>query len=255
MVPLRIAFLGQCHTVGYAGVPADSTFPEVCRSTVQASRPQYRVEIDPQPYYHPAELPDVVRTVLRHKPKVVVLEVVGWLTVAGETPLDLSRLPRGIRNTWQRVRFMRRATRFVAERTRGSELVHQVRTSTLELASSVLRPLMREMPRATLAEYETCVANALTAIRASGVTPVVQGPGAASFSVDSQHIPPDILERYRGVEAMARRVATAHSAIYVDRWDTVAGNFFLPGSPRPSMRGHSVWGHLLADHLLREGVV
>jgi hypothetical protein len=255
MIPLRIAFLGQCHTVGYAGVPADSTFPEVCRSAVQASRPQHRVEIDPQPYYHPAELPDVLRKVLRHQPKVVVLEVVGWLTVAGETPLDLSRLPRGVRNTWQRVRFMRRATRYVAERTRGSELVHQVRTSTLELASSVLRPLLREMPRATLTEYEACVANALTAIRESGVTPVVQGPGAATFSVDFQHIPPDIMERYRGVEAMARRVASAHGAIYVDRWDTVSSSFFLPGSPRPTMKGHSVWGHLLADHLLREGVV
>ncbi len=252
---LRIAFLGQCHTVGYPGVPADSTFPEVCRSVVQASRPQHRVEIDPQPYYHPAELPDVVRSVLRRHPRTVVLEVVGWLTVAGEVPLDLSRLPRGVRSAWQRVRFMRRATRFVAEQTKSSALVHQVKTSTLELASGVLRPLLRAMPRATLAEYELCVSDALKAIREAGSVPVVQGPAAAKFTVDFQSIPPDIMERYRAVEQMARRVATAHEAVYVDRWDTVASGFFIPGTPRPNLRGHSVWGHLLADHLLREGVV
>ena len=255
MTRLRIAFLGQCHTVGYHGVPADATFPEVCRSVVQASRPGHRVEIEAQPYYHPAELAEVARTVLRHRPRVVVLEVVGWLAIAGNTPLDLSRLPKGVRTAWQRVRFMRRATRHVQERTPSSALVHTVRTGVLELASSALRPLMREMPRATLPEYELCVADALRLIREGGATPVVQGPGAARFSVDSKKIPADILERYRAVEQMARRVAQANGALYVDRWDTVSGDFYLPGEFRPTMKGHSVWGHLLADHLLREGIV
>jgi hypothetical protein len=255
MTRLRLAFLGQCHTVGYQGVPADSTFPEVCRSVVQASRPEHRVEIEAQPYYHPAELPEVVRKVLRHHPRVVVLEVVGWLAVAGDTPLDLSRFPKGIRTAWQRVRFMRRATRFVAHRTPSDALVHQVRSGALELASSALRPLMREMPRATMAEYETSVNAALQQIREGGATPVVQGPGAARFNVEAKTIPPDILERYRAVEQMARRAAETHGALYVDRWDTVSGDFYLPGSARPTLHGHSVWGHLLADHLLREGVV
>jgi len=255
MTQLRIAFLGQCHTVGYHGVPADSTFPEVCRSVVQASRPGHRVEIEAQPYYHPAELPEVLRTVLRHRPRVVVLEVVGWLAVSGKTPLDLSRFPKGVRNAWQRVRFMRRATRYVSERTAGEAIVHQVRTGVLELASSALRPLMREMPRATMPEYEQCVNDALRTIREAGVTPVVQGPAAARFHVDSKRIPPDILERYRAVEQMARRAAMANQALYVDRWDTVSNEFFLPNSFRPTLEGHSVWGHLLADHLLREGIV
>jgi hypothetical protein len=255
MIPLRIGFVGQCHTVGYPGVPADSTFPEVCRSVVQASRPEHRVEILPQPYYHPTELSEVVRTLLRRRPRVVVLEVVGWLTVAGETPLDLSHLPRGIRSAWQRVRFMRRASRFVTERTGGSGVIHKVGASALEAASGVLRPLLRAMPRASLAEYGTCVSQALTMIAAAGVMPVVQGPGAASFTVDAPHIPPDIMDRYRAVHEMALRLATHHRALFVERWDTVAGGFYIPGSPRPTMRGHSVWGHLLADHLLRAGVV
>jgi hypothetical protein len=75
------------------------------------------------------------------------------------------------------------------------------------------------------------------------------------MGLDSKKIASDALQRYRAVLAMARRLAAAHNALFVDRWDTVAGNFYLPGSARPTTSGHSVWGHLLADELLRAGVV
>jgi hypothetical protein len=65
----------------------------------------------------------------------------------------------------------------------------------------------------------------------------------------------DAIERYRAVEAMARRVASANDVLYVDRWDSVTPRFFNPGSIRPTPEGHLMWGHLLADELLNAGIV
>jgi hypothetical protein len=256
MSRLVVAFVGQCHTVGYPGVPPDAAFPEVCRGVLQASRPGHQVGIIVEPYYHPAQLSGAVRSVLRERPRAVVVEVVGWLAITGTSAVDLSRLPGGVRSAYQRAQFLRRASRFVADKTGGVELVHRVHTSALALAHSVLAPLLPRYPRATVADYEGCVADALTLIRQTpGVTPVVQGPGAATFAVEAKGLASDAVSRYRAVNEMARRVATAHAALYVDRWDTVAGDFYLPGTSRPGRQGHSVWGHLLADRLLQSGAV
>jgi hypothetical protein len=255
MSRLAIAFLGQCHVRGYEGVPPDATFPEVCRNIVQASRPGHHVELIAETYQHPAHLHAAVTAALARRPRVVVIEVVGWLAIAGSSVLDLSRLPRGIRSAYQRGQHLRRVSRSIIRKTEGSALIHSVRTNALALASSLLQPLLPRLPRPTIAEYEACVSSALSLIASQGVTAVVQGPGAGNFAVSSKRLPDDAVERYRAVSEMARRVATEHGALYVDRWDTVAGGFFIPGTTRPTKRGHSTWGHLLADHLLRAGVV
>lgn len=255
MSRINVAFVGQCHTVGYAGVPPDAAFPEVCRRVLQASRPDHRVELTVEPYYHPAELRDAVAKVLRGKPRVVVIEVVGWLAIAGSNAVDLSKLPRGIRSTFERTRYFRRTRQHIAQQTRGDGLIVNIQTNALALAGSVLRPLLPRMPRPSVVDYEACVVDALSLIAAAeGTTAVIQGPGG-NLAVTSKPLPPDATQRYRAVHEMARRVAEANGALYVDRWDTVTGGFFLPGTTRPTAEGHSVWGHLLADELLRAGVV
>lgn len=144
----------------------------------------------------------------------------------------------------------------MAEKTQGAGFIHAVQTNALALVSSVVRPLLPRLPRATVADYESCVSGALALVGAvEGTTAVVQGPGAGNFALESKGLASDAIERYRAVNEMARRVAEAHGALYVDRWDTVASGFFIPGTTRPTMQGHSVWGHLLAEQLLSAGIV
>ena len=256
MSRLAVAFIGQCHVSGYPGVPADNAFPEVCRGVLQASRPEHRIEVIAETYNHPAELQGAVRAALQKRPRAVVIEVVGWLAVTGSSFVDLSRLPRGIRSAHERGRHLRRMSAVVTRKTRGAGLIHAVKTNAFALVSSVVRPLLPRMPRATIADYESCVAGALELIATvEGTTAVVQGPGAGNFAMESKGLASDAVERYRAVEAMASRVAAAHGALFVDRWDSVSSGFFIPGTTRPTMRGHSVWGRLLADQLLRAGIV
>lgn len=107
-----------------------------------------------------------------------------------------------------------------------------------------------------MADYERCLEGALgTIAQQPGVEVVIQGPGAPNLTLDSRGLAPDAIERYRAVERMARRVATAHGALYVDRWDTVSAGFFFPGSIRPTSDGHSTWGYLLAERLMAECLV
>jgi len=42
---LRLAFFGQCHTLGYQHVPTEDTFPEVARRAIEAARPGVTVRI------------------------------------------------------------------------------------------------------------------------------------------------------------------------------------------------------------------
>jgi hypothetical protein len=254
---LTIAFVGQCHTVGYPGVPPDVAFPQVCREVVQASRRDQHVEIRLQPYYHPVELESAVTAVLRARPRVVVIEVVGWLAVTGTRAVDLSRLPPGVRQAYQRVRHFRHVSRVIAAKVPvGTGPVFRAATTVDSLAGGVLKPLLPRYPRPTLAEYEECVSGALQLVAShEGSDAVVQGPGAPNLAMDSRGIAPDVLERYRAVNEMASRAAAAHGALFVNRWDTVTNGFYGPGSIRPTAGGHSVWGQLLAAELLRAGVV
>lgn len=126
----------------------------------------------------------------------------------------------------------------------------------MAMASSLLQPLLPRYPRPSVGEYEDSVADAIALIRSEpGTSAVVQGPGAPNLALDSKRMAPDAMERYRAVNEMARRVAAAHGALYVDRWDTVTGSFFIPGTTRPTRNGHSVWGHLLAEQLLSAGLL
>ena len=252
---LSIAFVGQCHTVGYPGVPPDVAFPRVCREVIQAARPDQQVEILLQPYYHPSELEAAVRAIVPKAPRVVIIEVVGWLAVTGTRAVDLSRLPKGIRTTYERVRHFRHVSRLaVSAVPGGADAVWRAQKGLAYVAGHMLKAIVPRYPRPTVEEYETCVADALALIP-STITPVIQGPGAPNLDLNARGIASDAMERYRAVNAMARRVAESHKALFVDRWDTVTRGFYNDGSFRPSADGHSVWGHLLADSLLAAGVV
>lgn len=256
MSRLTIGFLGQCHVRGYDGVPADHAFPQVCRDVIQASRPEQQVELVAETYHHPAQLPHVTTAILRHRPRIIVIEVVGWLAVSGSRVLDLSRLPGPVRSAYERRRHLRSVAHHVSERTREASAIHVVKTGALALANGLLQPLLPRYPRPTVEGYEACVAAALQQIQADpAVTAVVQGPGAGNFAAGSKRLPADAVARYRDVQAMARRVAEQHQALFIDRWDTVGGGFFINGTTRPTLQGHSAWGHLLADELLRAGLV
>ncbi|HYC93850.1 MAG TPA: hypothetical protein VEO54_31905 [Thermoanaerobaculia bacterium] len=251
MTALTIAFVGQCHTVGYPGVPPDAAFPEVCRADIQASRPERDVRVHLQPYYHPSELSGAVREALARQPRVVVIEVVGWLAVVGTRAVDLSRLPSGVRSAYERVRHFRHVSHAVARGVpRGAELIYT------KLAGSILKPLLPRYPRPDVAEYESAVGQALELVRdAPGVDAVLQGPGAPNLDLDARGIATDAVARYRDVREMAQRAAASQGVLFVDRWDTVTGAFFTDNSVRPTAAGHSVWGHLLAAELLRAGLV
>lgn len=251
MTELTLAFVGQCHTVGYPGVPPDAAFPEVCRADLQASRPEQHVRVHLQPYYHPGELVRAVTRALAQRPRAVVIEVVGWLAVVGTRAVDLSRLPSGVRSAYERVRHFRHVAHAVAKRApRGAELI------TTKIAGSVLAPLLPRYPRPSVAEYESAVMHALELVReAPGTEAVLQGPGAPNLALDARGISSDAVERYREVREMAQRAAASHAVLYVDRWDTVTSAFFSDNSVRPTAAAHSLWGHLLASELLRAGVV
>lgn len=255
MSRVTIGFAGQCHISGYEGVSADAAFPQVCRRVLQAARPNFQVELALESYHHPAELHRRVAALLPKRPRAVVLEVVGWIAISGSSSIDLSRLPRGVRSAYERARHLRQASQNIGEKTRGSGLIHIVQSNALAAASGLLRPLLPRLPRPTLAEYESSVADALDLITAGGAAPVVQGPGAGNFAGISKRLPDDAIRQYVAVNQMARRVAEAKGALYVDRWDTVSAGFFIPGTTRPTTKGQSMWGHLLADHLLRAGIV
>lgn len=254
---VTIAFVGQCHTVGYAGVPPDAAFPEVCRRAIERARPGTRIRIVLHPYYHPAELATAVKRAVRGQPFIVVLEVVGWLAVSGSRAVDLSRLPVGVRSAYDRVRHFRHvAQKIVKDVPRGAELVYHTQTTVKSFASGVLRPLLQRYPRPTVAEYAQELDAALRAVRAApGPHVVIQGPGAPNLTLEGPGLPPDVLDRYLATREMARRAADAYSAMYIDRWDTVAPGFFSDNSVRPTARAHEVWGNLLSAELLAHGIL
>lgn len=252
-----IAFLGQCHTSGYEGVPPDLTFPQVCRRDLESRRPGTKVDVVILEYHHPGELPRMTARALRARPRAVVIEAVGWLAVNGRPAVDLSRLPRPVSSAYERVRHFRRVTTLISARLpRAAGAIYRIQTGALDLTDGVLGALIPRYPRPTLEDYESCLDMALDRIAAvPGVGAIVQGPGAPALTFDSRRLPADTLDRYRAVASLARRAALRRGALYVDRWDSVGTGFFLPGTIRPSAGGHLVWGHLLAEALEAGGWV
>lgn len=256
MAETKIAFLGQCQTTGYKGVPAEASFPQVCRRAVQARRPGVTIDVAIEQYHHPAELPRATERVLGARPRVVVLEVVGWVAVNGRTAVDLSQLPRGIRTAYQRTRYFHHMSHLIAAKLpETAKLVERVQTSAHALATNVLGSLLPRYPRPTIEEYESLVDASVAHMQETpGLTVVVQGPGAPNLDLEARRLA-GMPERYRAVEEMARRVAMTRGALYVDRWSTVDSAFYLPRSVRLHADGHAVWGNLLADELLAAGLV
>jgi hypothetical protein len=252
-----IAFLGQCQTSGYPGVPSELTFPQVCRRAVEACRPGTSLNVFYEQYYHPSELHGAVDKALARRPRIVVVEVVGWLAIIGRGSMDLSHLPSRVRTVYDRLRHFRHVSQLIAARVPyGPQLVYRVNARATTMAHHILGPIIRRHARPTVAEYEELVDCEIARIADHpGVSAVIQGPGAPNLDLDSPGLAPDAVERYRAVEQMARRVAAARKALYVDRWNTVAAGFYLPGSIRPGSEGHTVWGHLLARDLMAAGLV
>ena len=64
MATVTLAFLGQCHTTGYRGVPADAAFPAVLRRVLEAARPGTEIDLEFEQYQHPSELPRAAERVV-----------------------------------------------------------------------------------------------------------------------------------------------------------------------------------------------
>jgi hypothetical protein len=257
MKRLTIAFLGPCHTSGYPGVPPDATFLEVARKAVEARRPDLKLDLLIEPVMHPAEFPRGVANVIARKAHIVVLEIVGWMAIHGRQSVDLTSLPRGVRGAYGRARHFRSVGRHLLRKIpHGPELVSKVSTSVVSLASGVLSPLLPRLPRATMGDYETLVDEAIVALKAvPGVSIVIQGPGELNPDLKGRFLATDAVERYKEVDAMARRLAEKHAALFIDRWSTITPKFYRPGNVRPTQAGHELWGHLLGEKLLAEGLV
>ena len=95
-------------------------------------------------------------------------------------------------------------------------------------------------------------------LRGTGTTVVVQGPGAFNDAPVRFPGSSNVTEIYRLVHTMAFQVAERTGALFVD-WLTATPldthRFYLKGQIRPSPAGHLVWGELLAEELLRAGLV
>jgi hypothetical protein len=249
-----IAILGQCHTTGYRGLSTAETFPEVVRRAIELSDPGAGVRVITEPFSHPADLPGAVRRALARRPNIVVIEVIGWVAVSGRQAVDLSRLPRGVRSHYDRLRHFRRAVSRMRERwPLTADLISGIELNLQSLAAGPLRSLLPRLPRPTLLDYETALEDAARLVRASeGVEVVFQGPGAFNDAIDAAGVASNAHEIYRNVNAMTRRVARRHGGLFVERLAGAPlpqGRFYLPGSIRPSRVGHEAWGHLLTEHL------
>lgn len=258
MPELRIAFVGPCHTTGYPGVGPTETFSAVARRAVEAARPGLDLRVLTEPCYHPADLPRAARRVIRHRAAIAVIEAVGWFAVRGSQAVDLGRLPRGLRSTYDRVRHLRHVSAQVRRHWPvAGTLVAAVETTMAAFAGGPMRSLVPRLPRPTLAEYEEQLDAAARELRTGGTEVVIEGPGLLSDQLADPALPSDADARYRAVNLMARGIAARHHAVFVDRMDATPGTalFYLPGSIRPSLAGHQVWGRLLAEHLIQSGLL
>lgn len=205
-----------------------------------------------EPYHHPFELAGAVDAALRQRPRVVVIEVVGWLAVTGTSAVDLSRLPPAVTSVYDRMKHFRHVSQTLVKAIpHGPELVYHVQNAASSVSAGVLRPLLRRYPRPSVADYSGALRSALTSLAAHpDVTVVIQGPGAPNPDLSPRGMPADVVDRYRAVNEMARHAADTHRAVYVDRWNTVSTQFYSGGSVRPTAAAHRTWGQLLANELL-----
>lgn len=222
-----------------------------------AARPDVDVTVLLEPYHHPFELARALEAALRRQPRVVVIEVTGWLAVTGTAAVDLSRLPAAVTSVVDRLRHFRHVSQTMIKAVPGGPgLIYHAQAAGNSLSAGILRPLLRRYPRPSVAEYSATLNGALSTLAAHPeVTAVVQGPGAPNPALDARGLPQDVPDRYRAVNEMARHAADTHRAVYIDRWNTVSSDFYRGGSVRPTAMAHRAWGHLLASQLMVHGIV
>ena len=261
MSQVRIAFVGQCLVHGYPGVPRSATYPEIVRHHLERERPGLRVRIVAEPFYHPAELRAVVGRLLRSAGSdLIVIDVAGWLAANGPAAVDLSRLPKGLRGAYDRVRHLRAVSYGLISRwPSAAGMVTLVQTGGRALVDGPLQLLARRYPKASLEEYERLLEETIALIaRQPGCNLVLQGPSAFNTAETNPACAPDSLAIYRAVNELARRLAAAHGVAFIDRMALIGGadgEMFLPGSIRLSSAGHRVTGHAVAETLLRAGLI
>lgn len=233
-------------------MPASATFPQVARRVIEAARPELKVEVRIETVMHPTDLPAAVSRTMIDPPDIAVVEIIGWVAVRGRRSADLTRLPPRLQSAYARAAHLQQMASAVAAEWGAGPIV-TVKADAVALAASPLRRLVRRLPRPDLPEYEHLVRDSLA--RLGGTTVVIQGPGDFNRDLAMRGVTDDALRIYREVDAMARRIAAEHCALFVDRFASVARGFYQPGSIRPGVDGHALWGHMLADELLAAGLV
>ena len=260
---VKVVFLGQCFVFGYRGVPREQAYPSVVMSRVSAERPDVSIEAIPKGFYHPCDLPlQIERIMSGSPPDIIVIDAAANAVAAfGPEPVDVAALPAGLGSVAEGVRHGRAVAKSFTERYRLlGPLVDTVEQAGRRLVDLPFIPFVRRRQRPTLLEYEQALEDAISRARANGsrTALVLQGPSV--FNPDESHaaFQPDTVALYRLVNDMVRRVAESHEVSFVDRLD-VAGasnpNLFLDGCIRLSPIGHHLFGHALAEHLLRTGLV
>lgn len=236
-------------------------YPEVARGHLEAERPGLRASLATDEFYHPADLGrHVARAANRRRPDLVVIDVGAFFLASGPGAIDLSAFPRRIQMAYDRARHLRGASlRLLAAFPLGFQLVRLIETSATALATGALRPVVRRYPRPSVEEYEGLLRSSIRHLTANPEQRVIlQGPGGFNHDEPNPQYSPRTPEIYDEVNSMAKRVAAAHSILFVDRIAVAGGmdpSLFLPGSSRFSVAGHRVMGHALAEAILGSGLL
>jgi hypothetical protein len=172
----------------------------------------------------------------------------------------MSRLPRGTRTAYDRIRLFRGLSAQAGARwPAAAGVVAHIETGVMALVDGPLRALVPRLPRPTVSDFEIMLEQVIAIVRRiPGIEVVFQGPAVFNDAVDDRAQAPDTSGIYAAMRDMSRRVACRHGILFVDRYDTgllPPAVVYQPGTMRPSRSGHEVLGNLLADQLLRAGVV
>lgn len=260
---VKVVFLGQCFVFGYRGVSRQQAYPAIVAARVAAERPDVVIEPIPSGFYHPLELPEKVEAIMAGpRPDIIVVDAAANAIAAlGPEPVNVSTMPAALAAVTEGARHGREVAKGLMERYRVlAPLVDAVEQAGRRLVDSSVVPFVKRRRQPTLVEYERALEATIGLVRADGSTTALVLQGPSVFNPDESHeaFKPDTIELYRRVNNMVRRAATAHHVSFVDRLDVAGASnaaLFLDGAIRLSPYGHHLFGHALAEHLLRAGLV
>jgi hypothetical protein len=257
-----VTFLGQCLPVRADLAGDDGTYPYVAERYVQAARPGTRITTTVIYYEYPyADLEVKFDLALRGRPDVIVLEVPARpVAYPDSTPVDLRRLPRRLRSSYQRVRYLRGLNERLRAAPGMDRLVQIADVGLRAVLAGPLRHLVRRYPVPTLAEYETLVAATIARLTAkTTATLILAGPAGFTEAGDGDGYVDGAPDLYDAVNAMVRRIAARHHLPFIDRVAVTAGEgpgFFHPGSSiHYAPAGHRAMGRFLGEMLLSQGIL